>query len=104
MWKGTDVDLHMITTTDNPFSPVTQYDGWLTWDMQHYNSNALLARVVRTSSELSDYDQALAIELAIEEIVRENVSGVHTRVKMGTMDLPYDQELQSSAQGGDRAA
>ncbi len=75
------MDLYMITTTDNPFSPVTQYDEWLTWDMARYNSNSLLARVVRTSLELSDTDQQLAIQEAIDEIVTENVSGVHTKVK-----------------------
>lgn len=76
------MDLHMLTTTDNPFSPVTQYDEWMVWDMSHgYNSNSLLARVVHTSPELSDADQVLAIEEAIDEIVTENVSGVHTKVR-----------------------
>lgn len=78
------MDLYMLTTTDNPFDPVTQYDEWFAWDMAHYNTNALLARVVRTSPELSDADQELAIQLAIDEIVQENVSGVHTKVKAGT--------------------
>lgn len=75
------MDYYMLTTTDNPFSPVTQYDEWLTWDMARYNTNALLARVVRTSPELSDPDQLLAIQDAIDEIVEENVSGVHTKVR-----------------------
>lgn len=76
------MDLYMLTTIDNPFSPITHYDEWLAWDMLNYNSNALLARVVRTSSELSDADQAQAIQDAIDEIVTENVSGMHTKVKM----------------------
>lgn len=75
------MDLHMLTTTDNPFSPVTQYDEWLAWDLPRYNSNALLARVVHTSLDLSDADQVLAIEQGIDEIVTENVSGVHTKVR-----------------------
>lgn len=81
------MDLYMLTTDDNPFSPVTQYDEWLTWDMARYNSNALLARVVYTSPELSDADQDLAIQEGIDEIVRENVSGVHTKVKSGSIVL-----------------
>lgn len=76
------MDLYMLTTTDNPFSPVTHYDDWLAWDMARYNTNSLLARVVRTSPELSDADQAQAIQDAIEEIVTENVSGVHTKVRV----------------------
>jgi hypothetical protein len=71
---------YMLTTTDNPYSPITHYDEWLVWDMLRYNSNSLLARVVRTSPELSDPDQILAIQDAIAEIVTENVSGMHTRV------------------------
>jgi hypothetical protein len=79
------MDYFMLTTTDNPFSPVTQYDEWLTWDMAHYNSNALLARVAITSPDLSDADQDLAIQEAIDEIVTENVSGVHTKVRANSV-------------------
>ena len=75
------MDDYMLTTTDNPFSPFTQYDEWLAWDMANYNTNSLLARVVHTSPELSDTDQRLAIQEGINEIVTENVSGVHTKVR-----------------------
>lgn len=74
------MDLYMLTTTDNPYSPITQYDEWLTWDMANYNSNSLLARVARTSPELSELDQSMAIQQAIDDIVVENVSGMHTKV------------------------
>lgn len=86
------MDYYMLTTTDNPFSPVTQYNEWLRWDMERYNSNALLARVVRTSPELSDDLQDLALQDAIDEIVTENVSGVHTKIKVNP-----DEVLQSAA-------
>lgn len=76
------MDLYMLTTTDNPYSPITHYDEWLTYDMAIHNTNSLLARVVRTSPELSDADQDQAIQDAIDEIVTENVSGVHTKVKI----------------------
>jgi hypothetical protein len=81
------MDLYMLTTEDNPFSPVTQYDEWLTWDMAHYNTNALLARVVHTSPELSDTDQLLAIQDAIDVIVEENVSGIHTKVRVDSSTI-----------------
>lgn len=72
---------HMLTTTDNPFSPVTQYDAWYAWDRaQGYDSNGLLARVAVTSQDLSDADKEDAIEQAIDEIVTQNVSGKHTKV------------------------
>lgn len=72
---------HMLTTVDNPYNPFTHYDEWESWDRAAgYHSNALLARVCRSSNELSDSDQSQAIEDAIWEIVRENVSGMHSRV------------------------
>lgn len=72
---------HMLTTVDNPWDPFTQFDAWQAWDEQHgYHTLALQARVVHTSSDLSEPDQSLAIEQAIEEIVLENVSGMHRRV------------------------
>jgi hypothetical protein len=72
----------MLTTVDNPYDPFTQFDEWDQWDKDAgYYTTSLLARVVRSSHELSEADQSDAIELAIEEIVRENVSGVHRKVE-----------------------
>ena len=72
---------HMLTTTDNPYNPFTQFLEWQSWDETHgYYSLPLLARVCKVSNELSDSDQSIAIEMGIEEIVRENISGMHRRV------------------------
>ena len=72
----------MLTTVDNPFDPFTQFDQWFQWDTSNgYDSLALLARVVRTSEEISDPDQSLALEQGIDEIIRENVSGMHRKVQ-----------------------
>jgi hypothetical protein len=72
----------MLTTEDNPFDPFTQYDQWFAFDerMGHHTSS-FLARVVRTSDELSEADQALAVEQAIDEIIEFNVSGQYKKVK-----------------------
>jgi hypothetical protein len=98
------MDLYMLTTTDNPFSPVTDYDAWLAWDLANYNTNSLLARVVRTSPELSDFDQALAIQEGIDEIVTENVSGVHKKIRAGSMPVPFEQEDSNSSSAATSAA
>lgn len=72
---------HMLTTVDNPYNPFTHFDEWYQFDVAHgYNTLALQARIVRTSNDLSIADQSLAIEEAIEEIVTENVSGMHKKV------------------------
>jgi hypothetical protein len=80
MMSDTDTE-HMLTTVDNPFNPFTQYDEWYTWDTRAgYHTLAYLARIVRTSSELSDADQDVAEEDAIREIVRENILGIYRAV------------------------
>ena len=72
---------YMLTTFDNPFNPFTQFDEWLVWDTTAgYNTPGLLDRIVISSNELSEVDQALAIQLAIEEIVKENVTGMFRKV------------------------
>lgn len=77
---------YMLTTVDNPFDPWTQWDEWFAYDMNAgYNTPGLLARVARSSSDLSDADQHHAIQSAIEEIVRENLSGVHRKVSEGQL-------------------
>lgn len=61
----------MLTTVDNPYNPFSQWDEWYVWDIVHgYNSCGLLARVARTSDFLSDADNRLAINLAIDEIIK----------------------------------
>lgn len=72
---------HMLTTVDNPYDPFTEFDQWRNFDESSgYHTLPLLGRVVITSDDLSEADQSFAIEEAIDEIVRENVSGVHRKV------------------------
>lgn len=72
---------HMLTTVDNPYDPFDRFDEWYAWDTIHgYYTAAYLARITITSSELSDRDQELAVEYAIDEIVRENILGVYRKV------------------------
>lgn len=74
---------HMLTTVDNPYNPFTQWDEWLQFDERSgYYTLPLLGRVVITSNELSELDQAQAIEMAMQEIVSENVSGMHRLVSL----------------------
>lgn len=71
----------MLTTIDNPYDPFTQWDEWYLWDADAgYHTPGLLARIAKTSHELSDADQHLAIQQAIDEIVSENVYGMHKKV------------------------
>ncbi|QFG13696.1 hypothetical protein PBI_SHEPARD_92 [Arthrobacter phage Shepard] len=76
-----NTDAVMITTTDNPFSPFTEWDEWKKWDeAAGYYTCEYLARVTRSSDELSLSDQELAIEQAIDEIAEHNITGTYTIV------------------------
>lgn len=73
---------YMLTTVDNPYDPFTEYDEWFNFDVSHgYNSTALLARVVVNSDDIADGDQLVAIQEAIDEIVKYNVSGMHRKAQ-----------------------
>ena len=71
----------MLTTIDNPFNPFTEFDKWLEFDRSKgYFTCEYLARIVATSDELSDEDQRIAIETAIDEIVEMNVTGNYKKI------------------------
>lgn len=71
----------MLTTKDNPFDPFDQFDQWFAYDTSHgYHTPSFLARMVISSDEISETDQALAINDAIDEIVKENITGNYMKV------------------------
>ena len=75
-----------LTTVDNPFDPFEQYESWLAFDQgKGYHSNAFLARIARTSDQLSDAENDLEIENAIDEIIKYDYSNVYKKVKR---DIP----------------
>jgi hypothetical protein len=78
---------YMLTTVDNPFNPFTRFDEWLEYDISMgYNTSAFLDRIAKVSNDLSQADQDLAIQNAIEEIVQENVSGMWRKVSRDSFD------------------
>lgn len=82
----------MLSTIDNPWNPFDDYTAWAAWDMSHgYNSSSLLAYVAAVSYETTTAKELEAIEEAIDEIVSENVSGMHIKV---TRELPDPPEFK----------
>lgn len=76
----------MLSTNDNPYNPFTEFDQWYAFDTQvGHHTLALLGRVCITSDELSELDQSRAIDHAMDEIVAENVSGMHLLVAADTV-------------------
>lgn len=78
----------MVTTKDNPYDPFTQFDQWYAYDtLQGYNTCAYLARIAKTSPELSPMDQAIAVEEAVDEIVEMNLLGNYKKLVRDTKEI-----------------
>lgn len=89
---------HMLTTVDNPYNPFTNWDEWYMWDQASgYYTSELLARVTRSSDDLSEPDQELAIEEAIDDICRENVLGIFRKIAPGDIPGPSQSDGSESA-------
>ena len=71
----------MLTTFDNPHDPFKEFASWKKFDEEKgYFTCEYLARIVKSSDELSETDEALSIEEAIDEIITENILGMYKKV------------------------
>lgn len=71
----------MLTTIDNPYDPFEDFDRWNAFDIANgYHSCAYVDRIANTSFDMSDEDETLAIENAIDEILKLNVLGIYKKV------------------------
>jgi hypothetical protein len=80
------MDDYLLTTIDNPFNPHLQFDAWHQWDQANgYHTLAYLGRVIVTSDELSQADQDLAYNRALDEIMSVN-EGLYKKVLVSNTD------------------
>ena len=71
----------MLTTNDNPFNPFDDFDSWFMFDVEKgYNSSGYLARIARTSEQLSDEENNSEIERAIDEIIKYDFMNIYKKV------------------------
>lgn len=72
----------MITTIDNPYNPFSDFMSWFRYDVEKgYNTCAYLGRIARTSDELTEYENDLEVERAIDEIIENDFMNVYVKVK-----------------------
>lgn len=73
----------LLTTTDNPFNPFTQWVEWYARDVAlgHHTCN-LLGRINKAGDDYDDQEP----EAAMAEIVRHNLSGKHIMVTERNFD------------------
>ena len=70
-----------ITTFDNPYDPFDNFTQWFMFDTEKgYNTCAYLARIARTSDQLSDEENRQEIERAIDEIIQYDFMNIYKKV------------------------
>lgn len=70
-----------LTTLDNPYDPFTQFDEWYQYDTTNgYNTCGYIARIAKTSNELSDVDYNLEVDRAIDEIIKFDPLNIYVKV------------------------
>lgn len=75
----------MLSTSDNPFNPFTQFDEWYRFDEDKgYHSCSYLARIMRTWDTQTEEEEIEERERAIDEILHFNLTGKYIKV---TKDL-----------------
>ncbi len=71
-----------LTTIDNPYDPFTQYDAWYRFDEDKgYHSCSYLARIARTSDQLSDAENEREMERAIDNIIKYDPLCIYKKVR-----------------------
>ncbi len=72
-----------LTTTDNPFNPLTHFDQWYEFDKEKgYHSCEYLARLAVVSDHLGIADYLDTVEDTIDDIVKFNLVGILTDNKV----------------------
>lgn len=71
-----------LTTFDNPYDPFEQFTSWFLFDEEKgYHSTSYLGRIARTSDELSDEENNLEVERAIDEIIKYDFRNIYRKVR-----------------------
>lgn len=70
-----------LSTVDNPFNPFQDFKAWLQFDNEKgYNSSGKMMRVAKITDEMSDYEETLEIERAIDAIIKVDATNTYIKV------------------------
>lgn len=72
----------MLTTIDNPYDPFDNFKAWYLYDVQKgHNCCSYLARIAKTSDEMTEKENDEEIERAIDEIIQHDFMNIYVKVK-----------------------
>ena len=71
----------MLTTTDNPFDPFDDFTSWFLFDIEKgYDSCGKVMRIAKLSDDLTEKEEDVEIERAIDEIIKYDPLDVYKKV------------------------
>lgn len=71
-----------LTTHDNPFDPIDEFNDWFLFDVEKgYNTCAYLARVTKFSESNSESENEQELEKAIDEIIQNDFLGIYKKIE-----------------------
>jgi len=86
-----------LTTLDNPYDYFTQFDEWYAFDISKgYNTCNYLARIALTSTDMSDSDYEKAVEDAVDDIVRLNITGNYKKIVNGNKKEIEEEDIEEN--------
>jgi|InofroStandDraft_1065614.scaffolds.fasta_scaffold03178_22 hypothetical protein len=88
----------MLTTIDNPFDPFEQFHSWFLFDVEKgYNTCAYLGRIARTSEQMSDEENDIEVERAIDEIIKYDFLNIYKKVRKQGNSRKSNQDSSNKA-------
>lgn len=79
---------YMLTTIDNPYSPIEDFDAWYSQDLQLATLNnrpttfGLIDRLTGSSDYLSEEEKEFMIQQAIDDIIANDKENIYLRLKI----------------------
>lgn len=71
-----------LTTIDNPFDPIDEFEKWLEYDMDKgYNSCGKLARFTHIENMMTDEEKITEIERAIDRLIELDPLDIYKKIK-----------------------
>ena len=78
----------MLTTIDNPYNPFDDFASWFSFDTEKgYNSCSLLMRIAQVSDEMTDVEENMEIDRAINDIIKYDFRDIYKKVSRELMPV-----------------
>lgn len=71
-----------LTTFDNPYDPFDQFNLWFMFDIEKgYNTCGYVARITQLTDDMSEEEENVEVERAIDEIIQNDFLNIYKKVK-----------------------